>query len=144
MADHLPEHESRVRRLMADAAGEEYVAFHSLAEAQQDPDGVVVLEGDDGGQIYAVVPASRVICRPDTLEQLLRDLDGIAWPGNDPDAARVFFERRRAESGVAGGMGGGTVTAEGWVHEEFRKQGLEEDIRGVLAGEMERIRAPRQ
>ena len=37
--------------MMADAAGRLYVAFPNLADAQSDPDGVVILEGDEGGQI---------------------------------------------------------------------------------------------
>jgi hypothetical protein len=56
----LPDHESGVRRLVSDAQGLSYHPLHSLAEAKSFPDGVVILEGDDGGQIYVVCPASVV------------------------------------------------------------------------------------
>src|SRR5438552_11511903 len=101
----LPAHESGVRRMVADARGPPYQALRSLGEAQAALDGVVVMEGDYGGQIYLTCPARLVKCDPGTLEQLLADLDGMAW--RDSDGARVFFERQPIGSGVAGGMGGG-------------------------------------
>ena len=79
------EHGSELRALMAQAAGQTYRSFESLAAAQQHPHGAVILEGDDGGQIYVVIAASKVLCSERQLEQLLRDLDSIAWPGNDDD-----------------------------------------------------------
>ena len=105
VSERLPEHESGLRRLIADASADAYIAFKSLAEAQAHPDGVVVLEGDDGGQIFAVFPAAQVRCSIAVLEQLLRDLDDIAWPGNDTDASRVVYECRRLGAAVAGRNG---------------------------------------
>jgi hypothetical protein len=136
----LPDHESGVRRLVADAVGDDYVAFNSLADARRHPDGIVVLEGDDGGQIYAVVMASEVVCEQATLDVLLQDLDAIAWPGNDPNSARVFYERRRLGDGVAGGMGGGVVVRGGWVHPMLCDLGLDEGIRRVIAARQDRVR----
>ena len=142
MSERLPEHESGLRRLMADASEDAYIAFKSLAEAQAHPDGVVVLEGDDGGQIFAIFPAAQVRCSVAALERLLRDLDHIAWPGNDTNASRVFYECRRFGAAIAGGMGGGTVTPEGWIHKEFRDLGLENNIRAVIRGQSVGIRMP--
>ena len=80
---------------MALAEGRSYVAFASLAEAKADPDGVVILEGDDGGQIYVVARAEDVSCSPAALDQLLRDLDLINWEGNEGLRSRGL----RAQSG---------------------------------------------
>jgi hypothetical protein len=57
-----------------------------------------------------------------------RDLDAIAWPGNDRDMARVFYERQPLGARIAGGMGGGVVNVHGWVHQEFRDLQLEDQI----------------
>lgn len=130
--------ESLLRSLMAEAAGTDYGSFGSLAEARADPDGVVILEGDMGGQIYLVVRAIQVACSEDALEQLLRDLDAREWPRNDADMARVCFERKPIGGPVAGGMGGGVVTEGVWVHPRLRA--LEQDIAEVLSGK--RVRLP--
>ena len=63
----LPKHESGVRRMVSDAGGVEYHAFESLTAASQDPDAVGVLEGDDGGQIYAVFPIRLIACEEAVL-----------------------------------------------------------------------------
>lgn len=137
----LPDHESGVRRLYSDAHGLPYVPLRSLAEAKQHEDGIVVMEGDWGGQIYLVCPARFVACDEPTLNQLLQDLDTIAWECNEGEGARVYFERASTGSGIAGGMGGGAVTDELWVHKEFHDLGLVDEIRGVLQGFRQRIKA---
>ncbi len=139
VSDSVPDHESGLRRLMANAKGVPYTAFPTLVEAQRDPDGAVVLQGDDGGQIYAVFPAAGVRCSEAQLQLLLADLDSIAWPHNDSDMARVFYEQRAVGQGIAGGMGGGGVTADGWVHAEFCDLGIDDQIRDVARGELARI-----
>lgn len=126
-----------MRSMMAEAAGTDYQPFGSLAEARADPDGVVVLEGDMGGQIYLVVRAAEVACSEDALEQLLRDLDAREWPNNDSDMSRVCFERRLTGAPVAGGMGGGIVTEGAWVHPRLRV--LEREISEVLGGKRMRL-----
>ena len=63
----LPSHESGVRRMIADAAGHDYRAFRTLAEAQADSAGGVVFQGDEGGQIYLVCTATAVRCSEDDL-----------------------------------------------------------------------------
>ena len=138
--DILPAHESGVRRMLSDAHGIPYHPLHSLEEAKLFPDGVVILEGDDGGQIYVVCFASLVKCSEDILDQLLRDLDEIAWPENDPDMAKIFYERHPTGAGIAGGMGGALVTEDIWVHNEFVKLQLDDAVREVIAGQRNRIR----
>jgi hypothetical protein len=135
--DNLPDHESGVRRMMADAEGSSYVSFKSLAEAKSHRDGFVILEGDDGGQIFVVCSASEVNCSEEVLRQLLLDLDAKTW--DSPDAARIYYERRQVGEGVAGGMGGSVAGTEIWIHEEFRKLGLVGAIRDVIEGRRPRL-----
>lgn len=132
-------HDSPLRDLVAQAHGGRYVSYSSLREARAHEHGCVVLEGDDGGQIYAAIPAVNVRCSQSTLKRLLRDLDAIAWPSNDEDMARVVYEERRRGAAVAGGMGGGVVADDGWVHTEFASLGIDQEIREVLAGARSRL-----
>jgi hypothetical protein len=97
--------------LAADAAGRPYRALRSLAEAQAVDDGVVVLEGDLGGQIYAG-PASVVRCSEQRLRDLLRDLDARARPLPHGDTTDVYFERHRIGDVIAGGAPGGAPKAD--------------------------------
>jgi hypothetical protein len=135
----IPDHESPVRRLYSDAHGLPYRALHSLDQAKACPDGVVVLEGDWGGQIYVVCPAKIVACDEATLKLLLQDLDALAWSCNDGEGARVYFERAAPGTGVAGGMGGGIVTDEIWIHRKLQEKNLAAKIRSVILGERSRL-----
>ncbi len=126
--------------MFSDAHGREYVALRSLDEARRAPDGVVVLEGDWGGQIYVTCPASVVRCDAATLDRMLRDIDTVAWPHNREGGARVFFERHHLGAGIAGGMGGGVVAADVWVHPRLAEKGISSSsVRSVLAGTMDRL-----
>jgi hypothetical protein len=130
-----PEHESALRRMMADAAGLPYRAFPSLAEARQAPDAVVVLEGDDGGQIYLVAPIRQVRCTEEALRQLLHDLDAQVWDA--PDMAHLRFEAHAVGEPVPGGKGGGRVEEGLWIHPEFQPQ--TDEVAAVLGGARSRI-----
>jgi hypothetical protein len=136
----LPEHESGVRRMASDAHGIPYHSLHSLEEAISFPDGIVILEGDDSGQIYVVSPASMVKCSDEALNHLLRDLDSIAWPHNDPNSARIYYERRPVGSQVFGGMGGASVIKGVWIHQMFIDAGLGNQIQEVIEGRRARVR----
>ncbi len=122
-------------RMVADATGRSYQALRSLADAQAVPDGIVVLEGDYGGQIYVVAPAGEVRCSEEVLGQLLADVDGGAW--DDAEGARVYYERHSPGAGISGGMGGGAVTGAIWVHPEL--SALRSSILEVLRGERSRL-----
>jgi hypothetical protein len=137
--DLLPEHESGVRRLISDAHDIPYHPLHSLEEAKSCSDGVVVFEGDDGGQIYVVCPAARIECSSEILEVLLRDLDHISWPRNDLNSARVFYERLPVGAPIFGGMGGAMVEDGVWIHQSFVDLGLDDPIREVIGGRRSRI-----
>ncbi len=71
-------------------------------------------------------------CDEAALARLLRELDGAAWPGSDGSGAEIGYERLREGERVPGGMGGGEVTGDVWIHEELRAR--EAVIREVLAG----------
>ena len=133
--DRIPEHERPLGRMLADSEGAPFHALRSLKDAQADPHGYVILQGDSGGQIYLVAPASYIRCSSETLNCLLRDLDQIAWPGNDDDMRQVYFERLSPGSVVSGGMGGGVANADPWIHPEFVSKGLRPAILSVLRGE---------
>ena len=122
---------------MSDAEGVEYRAFESLADAQRGPNGVVVLEGDDGGQIYVVARAADVMCSESTLRQLLLDIDAREWPDNYPDMAHLCFEQREVGEGIVGGMGGGLVTDKPWIHPRLHP--FAESICAVLSGKRARL-----
>lgn len=127
--DHANKQDSPLRSLMAKAAGSSYVSFTSLEDAQNDDNGVMIMEGDDGGTIYVVCPARRVRCSQQTLERLLCDIDAHVW--NEPDMAHIFYERATIGQGIAGGMGGGLVTDDIWVHAKLNH--LADSVRAVIA-----------
>jgi hypothetical protein len=138
--DPIPQHERPLGRMLADSKGERFEPLRSLQEAQGDVNGYVILQGDDGGQIYVVAPAHSVRCSEKALYQLLRDIDEIEWPGNPDNMRGVFFERLDPNSAVAGGMGGGLVDAQPWVHNRLESQGMREAILRVLRGEQPSLR----
>ncbi|MBI1323151.1 hypothetical protein GC170_08180 [bacterium] len=136
-SNEIPEHESPVRRMMADAQGTPFHPLRTLDEARKHDDGVAILQGDWGGQIYAVIPVQMILCTPDAMQKLLIDLDTEAWSCNENEGASIYYERKPAGAGVAGGMGGGASTGELWVHPEFDE--IAEQIRRVIIGEQETI-----
>lgn len=123
-------YESSLRALLSEGSGQPYHALHSLQEAQQDPIGVVILEGDEGGRIYVVPPARLVQCSHETLQQLLYDIDALDW--NDPRMTHLCYERQPVGAAIAGGCGGGLVTDGIWVHE--RLEDVAESICNVNSG----------
>ena len=135
----IPEHESPVRRIMADAHGTPFHPLRTLDEARQHDDGVAILQGDWGGQIYAVIPARMIRCSPDALQKLLLDLDSETWSCNENEGASIYYERKPDGTGVAGGMAGGVSTGDLWVHPEFDE--IAEQIRRVVVGAQETLDA---
>jgi hypothetical protein len=110
-----------------------------LSEAQHYADGTVVFAADDGGQIYLVARANCVRVSEDTLQEILRDIDAIEWPGNPSDASAVEYDRYAVGDGIVGGMGGGEVTDGIWIHPNLVAQGLDAPILQVLTGQRMRI-----
>jgi hypothetical protein len=128
----IPEHESALRRMVADARGGSYRALHSLDEAKAHPDGAVVMEGDYGGSIYLTCPARVVECDEATLRRLLLDLDKHDW--DDVEGVGLYYEVAPQGSGIAGGTGGGVVTDGLWLHPNLDAKGLRQRVQAVIAG----------
>ena len=131
-------HESPLRRMIADSAATGYQAFASLDAARRSPGAFVILEGDDGGQIYVVAPVERVACAESTLHSLLHDIDSCEW--NAPDMARLVFERHQPGDGIPGGMGGAAADPNVWTHPQLSV--ARAIILAVLADERATIRDP--
>ncbi len=136
-AGRIPDHESAVRRMLADAHGRRYDALESLDEAKATADAAVVMRGDYGGSIYLTCPARIVQCDESTLRQLLHDLDGHDW--DDPEGAGLYFEVAPVGSGVAGGTGGGAVTDGVWLHPDLEAMGLRDRVERVITGRHPRL-----
>ena len=135
--DVIPDHESAVRRMVADAHGGGYKAIESLDEARATPGAAIVMEGDYGGSIYLTCPARLVRCDERALRQLLHDLDEHDW--NDPEGVGLYYEVAPVGSGVAGGTGGGVVTDRVWLHPDLEAKGLRERAEAVIAGKRVRL-----
>lgn len=114
-------------------------SFASLAAAQAHRHSFVVLEGEDGGSSYLAAPARVVQCTENDLNQLLSDLDFIAWPGSDEGSRRVVYEQVSEGDSVEDSFGGG-VTEQGiWIHNDFQARGIASEIRDVVLGRASRI-----
>ena len=126
----LPEQESGLRRMIADAQGRQYRTFRSLLEAKSSPDSIVVFEGDYGGQIYVVAKVAVISCSEQVLVSLLSELDSLKW--KDPQGMGLYFEEAEIGQPIPGGMGGGRVTEGVWVHP--RLQQYSSKVEDVLTG----------
>jgi hypothetical protein len=127
----VQDHQSPLRRMVADSQGNKYEAIKTLEEAKKTPNAYLIMEGDDGGQIYLVAPIEAVKCDENTLQNLLEELDARKW--DDISMARVFYEVHEPNSGITGGMGGGKAESGLWVHQEF--QDLKDKIEKVIRAE---------
>ncbi|WP_375489584.1 hypothetical protein [uncultured Jatrophihabitans sp.] len=97
------------------------------------------LEGEDGGSVYVATTADVVRCGEVELEQLLLDLDFIAWPGADDGSRRVVYEQLREGQRLEDSFVEGPVVLGIWVHQEFDARGIAEEIRDVVLGRTTRI-----
>ena len=81
----------------------------------------LVLEGDDGGQVYLTVRLD-MLGEGACFAQLLKRLDTAAWPANDGDGRGWYLQLTEHQRlGVNGGMGGGRLRDGVWLHEEFHR-----------------------
>ena len=133
-AKFIADYERPLGSIMADTDGTPFLPLKSLSEAQGFSDGYAILQGDDGGEIYIVVPARLIRCSAEALEELLKDIDEIEWGGNPRNMRSIYYERLEVGSFVAGGMGGGEVKDDPWVHERLVERGLGIRIKSVLEG----------
>jgi hypothetical protein len=126
----LPDHESGLRRMIADSKGMQYRAFRSFLEAKSSPDSIAIFEGDYGGQIYLVARVSRISCSEHILVHLLDELDSLEW--KDPQGAGLFFEEAEIGQSIPGGMGGGIVKDGTWIHPKLQQYSSR--VEDVLTG----------
>lgn len=111
--------------------GHPYLPLKSLEEAKAVPDGVIIMQGDYGGQIFLTANVKFIHCDERALNQLLKDIDEVEW--DDPDGCEIFYERLAPGSGVGGGMGGGRVEEEPWIHANLVAGQLDGRILDVLS-----------
>lgn len=138
----LADHESPVRAVVGRAGLGGFVSYASMAEAAQDADAALILEGDWGGQIYLACPLQVAQASEEVLHRLLKDLDRLAWECNEGEGAGLRLERLPAGAVVGGGMGGGRVDKHIWVHDEFVTLGVSDAIRQVIRGERDAVVLP--
>jgi hypothetical protein len=128
---NVKDHEDPMRSMLAESRGKPYRSYPTLSEARAN-NALVVLQGDDGGQIYLTCPAIKVKCSEIELKLLLRFLDDMAW--RDPSMAAIYFEDVPQNSGVPGGMGGGRATGDIWLHPKLAELGIEQRVRSFICG----------
>lgn len=138
--DTLPNDISPVRYMMNEAYSLNIKFLKNYEEAKITKDAVLIMEGDDGGQIYVVSPMTLVKCDKSILDQLLNDLDEIAWGGSDNGGKGIYYEKRKVGERISGGMGGGEVSNGVWVHSMFKEKGYELQIKDVIEGKIKKIR----
>ncbi len=134
-------------------AGRQWVTYKTLEDVKQAEAGYVVLEGDLGGQIYVVCPASRVQCSEADLITLLFDLDYIEWGFGTPpkrpmgqegfkspeNAADILYDAYQLGDIVPGGMGGGLALKDIWIHNNLIQKNLHSAITDVITGREKRL-----
>lgn len=131
----ISDHESGVRKIIANSLGKKYHSFKSLDEAKAFPNSVAIFEGDYGGQIYLTIMVKNILCSEDTLKSLLLEIDSLEWM--EPESAFIFYEEGFIGQGIVGGMGGGKVVDGLWVHERLR--GYQDQIFSVVNGDRSSI-----
>ena len=127
----IEDHVDPMRSMFAEGRGETYRSYRDLADAVANG-AHVILQGDDGGQIYFTCPAAKIKCSEEGLKNLLAYLDAHAW--KDASSAWIYFEDRPMNSGVPGGMGGGLAIDDVWLHPRLQELGLEAKVRSFVSG----------
>jgi TPR repeat protein len=127
-------HERGLAKIMEAVQHLPFLPLRTFAEAVAAPDGVIIAEGDYGGQIYFTCPARLVRCSEAELLQLLEEVDATQWDSVLEGGARIYYERLPVGAGVAGGMGGGEIVEGVWMHEDLIDLGDDEAVLAVLEG----------
>lgn len=130
----MEDHVDPLRSMIAEGRGDVYQSYPNLAEALAH-NAHVILQGDDGGQIYFTCPVAKIKCSEDGLKKLLHFLDAHAW--KDASGTGMYFEDRPKDSGVCGGMGGGLAIDDVWLHPDLRE--LEAKVRSFVSGAIDEL-----
>lgn len=123
-------HEDPMRKMVHLRNNQAYSVLESFEIAKKTQSGYMIMQGDDGGQLYLTIPAHQVKCKEKVLLNLLKELDALAW--NDLTMATIIYEVYSLGSVISGGMGGGYAGEELWVHKNF--EGIKDKIASVLSG----------
>ncbi len=87
-SNDIPEHESPLRRMMANAQGTPFQRFERSRKLGSMKMVLPSFRENWGGQIYAVIPVRMILCSLESLQRLLLDLDTIAWSCNETKGLR--------------------------------------------------------
>lgn len=128
-----------MREIIAREMNDPFIGYTTRAEAERDPDAVVVLSGDLGGTVFLTAPLRLVACSTATLRTLVSDLDAVTWMSGDPTNATVAIEHYAIGSHVWGGDGGGEVVEGVWTHADRLPDVVSEQARQVVLGSRPRI-----
>src|SRR4051812_9775844 len=109
---HLPPNVRPISFLMDLEAGISRPVIANLAEACKTPNSAVIMDADYGGQVLLTCPVSRIACDETTLHLLHRDLADLS--GFEDEG--LYYEYAPPGTPVPGGMGGGVVVNEPWIH----------------------------
>lgn len=110
--------DSTVRRVQLRRTKE--LAFQhlgSLGATRSHHDGFVIMSGDWGGQIYAVIPVSMIKCSEERLWHLLTIFDDTA--GLNPDGKELMFGRMESGHYFYEEKQEGWMGQDIWLHEDF-------------------------
>lgn len=125
------------REWLAPMLGEKVGQSFGFEAARSNEGKFVIMEGDSGGQIYLTAPMSLVKCDESVLINLFYDIDSLQW--HNIDDANINIEARNPGDAVFGGMGGGIITTEVWIHPSIEDLGIRESIISVLSGKSRMI-----
>ena len=115
------------------------IRIESFEDAKKASDGVAVLEGDYGSQIYLICPMKYVKCSKETLNDLLCIIDALEWISNDGDGTSLEYRRAKTGDEFISGAGSKGIIEDGlWIHGEI-SSAKTELIRKVINGELDSI-----
>ena len=120
--------ESQTRKLILESRGGRYLSVDTLEEARQSDNYYLIMDGDDGGQIYLSCPARLIECDEKTLKEVLTIIDENQW---SDESRGYYFELYKPDEIITGGMDGGLALEKGlWIHDRLKnaKKLLEEII----------------
>jgi hypothetical protein len=140
----IPKHHSSVQHIMNKYHSRTYVPLATLEEAKEQENGVVVLEGDWGGIIYATCPVKHLhdAITHDDIVSLCKTVEYDHWGYGARDIPKevpaeggpgVYYQCVKPGGGVWGGSGGGKVIDGLWVHSKLTSE-LRRQITQVLLG----------
>lgn len=125
---------SIMRSMFNISHGIPYISIRSIKKARK-KNAYIIMEGDDGGQIYLTCPLKYIKCNEKKLKEILQYLDNICWGCNEGEGANFYYEIINNRKGIAGGMGGGAIIDGLWLHPNIEEKNLRKEIEEMLKKE---------